>query len=441
MDADRLLDLLRPLVLVVDGTGTVLEWRGGHGGFHGWTRDDFVGASVFQFVAPDQHDELALYFLESTGRSPETLELPMPFRLAMVGADGRRHEVDIIPTGDGSGDDLRWVVVVVPDDLHTAVARSLDAEMAGAPRDEVRRMLTEELLVDNTRFGSRWFLVDLAVPSGPTVTTAREDDQALAGALAEQVSAGWRPWRDVGPGEISPLIIDELPESVRGEARARGWHRCAVTPVHVDGSLAAAYLMFGRVPHLDEVTKVDPNVAARIRRLVDATALLIARWHDRDRLVAAATRDPLTGLANRDAFADALAAAPPASTVLYVDVDRFKDVNDRYGHEVGDRALVTVAQRIAAACRPSDVVARFGGDEFVVLLNGVDEDRAREVGERIVRLVSDPVPGLAELDRVTVSIGLAPVTDGDALVNADQAMLQAKRAGRARVLSARDLAG
>jgi len=220
----------------------------------------------------------------------------------------------------------------------------------------------------------------------------------------------------------------------------RGWQRAAVTPVHVDGALVAAYLLFGRVPDQYEITKIDPNVAARIRRLVDATALLIARWHDRDRLVAAATRDPLTGLANRDAFADALDVAPTGSSVLYVDVDRFKDVNDRYGHEVGDRVLVEIARRIAAACRPSDVVARFGGDEFVVLLNGVEVSQARAIGERIVELVEEAVPDLAELDRVSVSVGLAPVSEPDAVGTADQAMLRAKRAGRARVIGSDELA-
>ncbi|MFP5320885.1 MAG: diguanylate cyclase domain-containing protein [Acidimicrobiia bacterium] len=441
MDGDRILDLLRPLVLVVDGVGTVLDWRGGHGGFHGYTRDDFVGASVFDFVAPDQHDELALYFLEATGRSAETLELPMPFRLTILDTDGRRHNVDIVPTGDSTGEDHRWIVVVVPDELHTAVARSLEAEMAGAPREEVKRLLTEELRVDNTHYRTRWFLVDLTVPSGPTVTTAREDDEPLAEAVAAEIATGWRPWGTLDPGAIESVLADDLPGQVRARFDERGWHRCAVVPVHVDGSLVAAYLLFGRVPDEEEVAKVDPNVAARIHRLVDATALLIARWQDRDRLVAAATRDPLTGLANRDSFADALAGAHDGSSVLYVDVDRFKDVNDRYGHQVGDRVLVEIARRIASACRPSDVVARFGGDEFVVLLNGVSPELAREIGDRILRTMDEPIPELAEPDRVSVSVGLATVDDGDALVTADQAMLQAKRAGRGRLIGADELPG
>jgi diguanylate cyclase (GGDEF)-like protein len=440
LDAERLLDLLRPLVLVVDPLGTVLEYRGAHGGFHGYDPADFVGASVFDFVAPHQVDELATYFLEASGRSAGTLALPMPFRVALLDRQGNEHPVDVIPTGDTSGDELRWIVVVLPVELQTPVARSLEAEMAGAPREHVKQLLTQELLVENTYYSTRWFLVDLTIPAGPQVTTARPEDQPVAAALSDEISRGWRPWGGVEPGESAPLVVDELPDALRAQALARSWRRAAVTPVHVDGTLVAAYLLLGRVPDDFEAPRVDANVRARIARLVDATALLIARWNDRERLVAAATRDPLTGLANRDAFADALAEADPDSSVLYVDVDHFKAVNDRFGHDAGDRVLIEIARRVSAACRPSDVVARFGGDEFVVLLNGVGAERAREIGERIVALVGEPMPDLPDVERVTVSVGLARM-DEDVVDAADQAMLQAKRAGRSRVIAAGELAG
>lgn len=440
MDAERLLDLLRPLVLVVDELGTVLGYRGAHGGFHGYDPADFVGASVFDFVAPHQIDELATYFLEASGRSAGTLALPMPFRISLLDRDGNEHPVDVIPTGDTSGDEVRWVVVVLPVELQTPVARSLEAEMAGAPREQVKQLLTQELLVENTYYSTRWFLVDLTIPAGPQVTTARPEDQPVAAAIDDAISHGWRPWGGVEAGESTPVGFDELPDELRALAEARSWQRAAVTPVHVDGTLVAAYLLLGRVPDDFEALRVDANVRARIARLVDATALLIARWHDRDRLVAAATRDPLTGLANRDAFADALAEADADSSVLYVDVDHFKAVNDRFGHDAGDRVLIEIARRVGAACRPSDVVARFGGDEFVVLLNGIGPEQAREIGERIVALVCEPMPDLPDLERVSVSVGLARLEE-DVVDAADQAMLQAKRAGRSRVITADELAG
>jgi len=198
----------------------------------------------------------------------------------------------------------------------------------------------------------------------------------------------------------------------------------------------AAYVLVGRVPADYDVSQVNANVLARIQLLVDATSLLMARWRDRDRLVEAATRDPLTGLANRDAFADVMAGAGDLAALLYIDVDHFKSVNDRYGHEVGDRVLVEIGRRIVEACRPTDTVARFGGDEFVVLLDDVDAEHAQQVGERIVELVGAPMIEVDGLDPVTVSVGLAVLVSSDDVIDAaDRAMLQAKRSGRGRLVS------
>ncbi len=438
VDPERILEHVRPLVVVIDGTGTVVSVHGGYGGFFGHDITRWSGASVFDFVAPEQIDELATYFLESTGRSADARALPLPFRLSVIGADGRHHPVDVIPASDPAEDaEPAWVVTIVPLELQSSVARSLEAEMAGAPRRRVKELLAEELFVENDHYSSRWFLIDLSHASGPTVTTARAEDEPLADALAEEIAHhGWRPWGNVAAGALQPLTADELPEGPRRIAADRGWRRVSVTPIHVHGTLLGAYLLFGRVPDDFDVTEVNANVAARVQRLVDATALLVDRWHDRDRLVAAATRDPLTGLANRDAFADALAECADEATLLYIDVDRFKAVNDRHGHEVGDRVLVEVASRIVEACRPNDVVARFGGDEFVVLLNGVDVADGTLIGERIVQTVAAPLTGIEGVEQVTVSIGLAPVVRRDDVVQAaDTAMLQAKRSGRARLVA------
>jgi diguanylate cyclase (GGDEF)-like protein len=437
--ADQILDALRPLVLVVDGVGTIAEARGGYGGFLGHDVSTLRGSSVFDHVPPEQVDELAAYFLESVDRSADSRALPLPFRISAIGADGLSHPVDIIPAEDpDTGAEIRWIVSVVPVELQASVSRSLEAEMAGAPRDAVKRLLTEELAIDNLHYSSRWFLVDLTETAGPTVTTARASEEPMAAALAEEVThRGWRPWGGVDAGELATILVDDLPAGPRSIAAERRWRRVSVTPVHAGGALVAAYLLFSRVPDDFDVNEVNSNVLSRVRRLVDATALLIARWHDRDRLVAAATRDPLTGLANRDAFADALADCADEATLLYIDVDRFKAVNDRHGHDAGDRVLVEIADRIVDACRPNDVVARFGGDEFVVLLNGVDVARSEEIGRRIVDSVSQPLVDVDGLDHVTVSVGLAPVVRrDDAVETADRAMLEAKRAGRARLVTA-----
>lgn len=438
MNADQILDSLRPLVLVVDRIGTILDLRGGFGGFFGHDLDTLAGTSVFDFVAADNVDELATYFLESEEQSLETVSLPLPFRVALFDADGVANPVDVIPTGEVHDGELQWVVLVVPVDLHTSVSRSLEAEMTGASRERVKEILTEELAVENRHYSTRWFLVDLMDTPGRLVTTSRSEDRPMAKAIEQSVTAGgWSPWAGVSQGRTEPLSVGSLPEPLQELAADRLWRRVSVTPVYVDGRLAAAYLLFGRVPADYAVMQINSNVLARIDRLVDATSLLIARWHDRDRLVTAATSDPLTGLANRDAFADALARAGEEATLLYIDVDHFKTVNDHHGHDMGDRVLVEIARRIVQACRPGDVVARFGGDEFVVLLDGVALHKAHVISERIIELVGAPMPEAEALDQITISVGMAPlVSRNDVVSAADRAMLQAKRNGRARVVTA-----
>ena len=439
LNADQILDVLRPVVAVIDAIGTITNVRGGYGGFLGHDLDAMVGANVFEFVSPREADELAIYFAESADQSPEAVAFPMPFRVTLMGADGWEHPVDVIQTGWAREDDgWTWVIVLVPISITTALSRSLDAEMAGASPQRVREMLTEELVVENHSYTSRWFLIDLGGSGQASVTTSRPEDEAMAEAIAQEVTERqWRPWQEVARRECAPLLMDQLPVPLQAIARTRGWRRASVAPVYLDRvDPDAVFLTFGRAPDGYDLSAITTNVRARIAMLVDVTALLLARWRDRDRLVAAATRDPLTGLANRDAFSDALAAVGDQTALLYIDIDHFKTVNDRFGHETGDRVLVEVARRIVEACRPTDVVARFGGDEFVVLLDGADTEVARAVGERIIDAVGS-ASAAAEIERVTVSVGLAALTDkSDVLAAADRAMLQAKQQGRDRLVDA-----
>ncbi|MDQ1489375.1 MAG: hypothetical protein QOJ23_1889 [Actinomycetota bacterium] len=157
-----------------------------------------------------------------------------------------------------------------------------------------------------------------------------------------------------------------------------------------------------------------------------------------------ALHDPLTGLPNRVLFADRLTHGldrlqrdPGTIAVLFVDVDNFKVINDSLGHDYGDRFLVMIAERLASAVRPGDTVARFGGDEFVILCESVTETEAIAVAERIRKVSSAPLALDGSDYFVTVSTGIALASDHDAapadlLRDADSAMYQAKDAGRAR---------
>jgi diguanylate cyclase (GGDEF)-like protein/PAS domain S-box-containing protein len=165
-----------------------------------------------------------------------------------------------------------------------------------------------------------------------------------------------------------------------------------------------------------------------------------------------ALHDPLTGLPNRVLLLDRLESAlarlrryPSFLAVLYLDLDRFKTVNDNLGHEAGDRLLFEVGRRLQDTLRPSDSVARLGGDEFAAVLPDLhDATEAIQVAERLLGVVAEPVDlGEGQLV-ITVSIGIAGGGDGttsaaELLRRADFAMYTAKDRGRARVESYDDL--
>jgi diguanylate cyclase (GGDEF)-like protein/excisionase family DNA binding protein len=163
---------------------------------------------------------------------------------------------------------------------------------------------------------------------------------------------------------------------------------------------------------------------------------------------ARARTDPLTGLLNRGMFQDWLARAAirgdPFSLVM-LDLDDFKHVNDDLGHEAGDRVLQLVATAITRAARDSDLAFRYGGDEVALLLPGADQAGARRVAERIqaaIQEVEDPTAEMGGQNlRMSASIGLASFpmdgdTPHDVLLAADRACFLAKRAGRGRIADA-----
>jgi diguanylate cyclase (GGDEF)-like protein len=158
-----------------------------------------------------------------------------------------------------------------------------------------------------------------------------------------------------------------------------------------------------------------------------------------------ALHDSLTGLPNRTLFLERLDHAvlrcrrsKRLAAVLFVDLDHFKAVNDRYGHSVGDELLIAVAERLSAMLRPSDTVARMSGDEFVILCEDLEGHfRAGEIAARVGSAIAEPFVLSGHEIRITASVGIAFSGPGDQLSErlleeADTAMYQAKRLGGGR---------
>jgi len=156
-----------------------------------------------------------------------------------------------------------------------------------------------------------------------------------------------------------------------------------------------------------------------------------------------ALTDSLTGLANRNAFNnrfdEAIAQSKRREThlaLLMIDLDKFKPVNDQYGHPVGDALLVEVAECLRAICRETDIVARLGGDEFAAVLTDLDDtENAHLPAEKIIAALSKPMTVLGQTVQIGASIGIAffpaDADNKDGLVTlADDALYAAKAAGR-----------
>jgi diguanylate cyclase (GGDEF)-like protein len=236
----------------------------------------------------------------------------------------------------------------------------------------------------------------------------------------------------------------DVVDGLTGSAQTSGSRM--VIPLHQlnsDQITGVAVLGFGHPRTLGAPTR------AILRRVADLVGVGLEReilgrivdieraeWHEQ------AIHDPLTGLYNRASLAESarrLLGLDDRSSVgqiaaLMMDVDRFKSVNDSFGHPMGDRVLQHVANAIIQEVRLGDVAFRYGGEEFLILLNGVDKETTLAVAERIRAAVAAPAD---DQPRVTMSIGVAlrsPKEDRDSLIKrADRALYEAKTGGRNRV--------
>jgi diguanylate cyclase (GGDEF)-like protein len=250
------------------------------------------------------------------------------------------------------------------------------------------------------------------------------------------------------PGRVlesgQPAWIEDVTEDSNfhraKEAREAGLRAAFALPILV-GSQAEGVLEFFTYRPM----KSDAGVLHLMNQIGTQLGRLIERTRAQERIAHQATHDALTGLPNRVLFQDRLGhalarRAPRAKTsiaVCFIDLDRFKSVNDTFGHGVGDELLEQAAERLRSVLRPADTIARMGGDEFVILCEELSgEQEAVRLAGRLQRVFSDPfVLGDSE-HVVNASIGVA-IGDGNANANAlmrdaDSAMYRAKEQGRGR---------
>jgi two-component system, cell cycle response regulator len=299
-----------------------------------------------------------------------------------------------------------------------------------------------------------------------TVVTDREgEDSALRGAFDRAGFSHRRVFENrlaaaarIGDADI--VVLDAANESAgRLAAALRAGEAGRHLPILAlvddeDGDLAERLYDLGLADAL--ARPAAPSVlVARVRRLVERHAGLEALRDAYARGLNLAVTDSLTGLFNRryletyfELQQRRVGPADAAFSVLAVDIDRFKDINDRFGHAAGDDVLRQVSNRMLASVRGSDTVARLGGEEFVVVMPGADGATAAAVAERLRAVVAERpfavagavTGGAPAILNVTISIGVGEGRQSDAperlMAAADGALYAAKRGGRNRVVRA-----
>jgi len=303
-------------------------------------------------------------------------------------------------------------------------------------------------LLATAPFVSWWFLILFGVVAVVLGTLDRRLERAdrpelVAAQTALAILVVLAVGTALSGGEESPALPWMILPVATSAARFR-------PQVVIVGAGVTAATMFGVCVGVDPQGVVDDptRLISAITLLIAITAIISAlmegELEHRDRAVL----DPLTGLLNR-ASLDARVReieeqahlTGGAVSVIILDLDAFKRVNDTYGHGRGDAVLRDAAYEIRKSLRSFELVYRIGGEEFLVLLPGVDRDAAVEIAERVRHAVEEARP--AELD-LTISAGVAADSGGDISYDelfraADAALLEAKRAGRNRVETARGL--
>jgi ABC transporter DrrB family efflux protein len=416
--------------LVADADPTILEWVGA-------SSDEVVGQPVEAFLTmrlPLTDDRTVP--ADATLRS--ATGVPRPVVVGAVGPDGWIAVFDVSP---GS---------VFDRGFRAAQGRSARGRQrlqillsAATGFAEARSELqAAELLVDVAR---RAFAASDAVVSlgtGPDLTRV-----AGRNPLTEHWPPGFK-----APGattlERGEVVVVRSPEDVLQFVpgvpmdevfHAAGVHAALASPIrHIGESLGVLVCFF------DHPREFDEEAVPLAEALSNQAAQAIARIRLEETLRRAAMHDEVTGLPSRRLVEEevqrSLLAGPGVVCALFIDLDRFKQVNDRLGHPVGDALLAEVAQRLRGTMRDHDTVGRFGGDEFIAVAAIEREADAVALAERVIAVLAQPYPGIPTEFGITASVGVVVAeTGGDPLVldqlvrMADHAMYEAKTAGGNRL--------
>jgi diguanylate cyclase (GGDEF)-like protein/PAS domain S-box-containing protein len=402
----------------------------------GWEVASRIGSSALDLIHPD---ELTLA-VESMVETVAEAGVKLPLEVRLAHADGSWVPVEVMANNQLDDPAVAGIVMTIRD---IRERKRMETLLVGHSR--VLEMVARREPLEATLDALATLIESYVAGARCAVVLLDDDGQTLRTAAAPSLTADIRLAIEgetvhVGEGTSADVVTDPGWDSFRSLVQTHGLVPAWSVPV----AIASGEPSLGAVIILAEP---GGRVTADERRLLELSGRLAAIAVNEAAtavdLAYRATRDVLTGLSNRATFLDHLERAlarverrPWFVALLFLDLDGFKVVNDRLGHEAGDELLRVVAGRLRDALRPSDTVARFGGDEFAVLCEDLaDEDDACAVAERVGVVIAESVTIEGATVAVTASIGVAlargpGVDPGTLLRTADQAMYQAKERGK-----------
>lgn len=434
-------------ITTLGSDGTVHTWNPALERITGYPAAEIVGSASLDALEPVDAAGRALSF---SAWSTDQGNLPHEVLVRTRTGDRRWLSCSYATGGGGRGQPDRLIVMARDvTELKQAEGRLagqtavLELIASGEPLDRSLQVLANDLASSDDNLACAVLLVHTAdrarleVAAGAGVS----DDVMLAlDALRVAPNAGW-PGRAVI--ERRAIFVDDVETDhssarVLQGARAYGIRSCSAVPISAaDGDLVIGVLVLLSTRPRRQAGRRDRDLLERAAYLA---AVAVARSQFEAQLAHQASHDALTGLPNRAVLLErceqwlANSDEDSAAMMLFLDLDRFKLVNDSMGHDAGDQLLVEIGERLRRVVRPHDTVARFGGDEFTVLCTGVlDEALVFDLADRVRTVFIQPFSLRGTDVVVTASVGIAvgyPGTTVDELVNnADAAMYRAKDRG------------
>ncbi|MEA2474512.1 MAG: hypothetical protein QOE06_2427 [Thermoleophilaceae bacterium] len=439
------------LVVVIDTDGRVQSFNPACEAVTGFSFEEVRGRPWADLIRPSEVDRVRREWpvlLQSEGSRQ--------FDAGVVTRAGERRLVawSAIAVRDASGN---------PDHV---IATGIDITDRKRGEHELRRRLKRQAAVAELgRQGLEGMsLQDLSARSVELVAAQLDLDRAevwevtqFSGELLLTAARGWDA-KAVGSTRLSAELSNTPGYTLQADGPVvvedfAAEQRCAPPPELAEAGVTSCVSVTIPGPrrphgvlsgHSLERRAFTTDEALFMQSVAHVLAAAIERWRAEESIRHNALHDPLTGLPNRTLFLNRLAhvfakreASLSSAAVMFLDIDNFKLINDSLGHETGDRLLRAIAPRLSEALRPSDTLARFGGDEFVVLCEEVSDGRdALQVAERLQEVLAAPFDLDGEEHVLSASIGVALAngryaTPEEAMRDADAAMYRAKERGRA----------